>query len=172
MSDDRVLRAVSRSLEELHVVVHRAETRLEEMVQERKKLEERLKEQENIVEEAKRAWRQYDKEASEWMRSNRTLPPGSSYPIKEGIGVYSKGRGYSVHRHYPWQATLPPAPAPAKRPKPMIVNDADSSDEEGVVVTKERTWKQRDLELRQKAIKLESCVDEVFRKFNVSIRRV
>lgn len=172
MSDDRVLRAVASSREGLHVVVHRAETRLEEMVQERKKLEERLKEQENIVEEAKRVWRQYDKEASEWMRSNRTLPPGSSYPIREDIGIYSKGRGYSVPRHYPWQATLPSAPAPAIGRKRRVINDDDSSDEEGVVVTKERTWKQRDLELRQNAIELESCVDEVFRKFNVSIRHV
>ena len=65
-----------------------------------------------------------------------------------------------------------PPPAPAKRRKPRIINDDTSSEEEGdeVAVTGERSWAERDRALRAKAIALDSCVDEVFRNFNVSIR--
>jgi hypothetical protein len=64
-----------------------------------------------------------------------------------------------------------PPPAPAKRRKPRIINDDDSSDaEDEVAVTGERSWAERDQALRAKAIALDSCVDEVFRNFNVSIR--
>lgn len=68
------------------------------------------------------------------------------------------------------EARPPPAPEP-KRRKPRIINDDDtSSEEEEVAVTGERSWAERDQALRAKAIALDSCVDEVFRNFKVSIR--
>lgn len=171
-SDCEALRAaVMRSRDALNGIVDKAEKRFEEMEQEFRK---KLKEQEDIVKEAVELRNAYNRESLEWDQSaNRALPPGSTYPIKQKIGKYSKGRGTLVARHYPWLATPPPPPPPARKPKReiRIIND-DSSEEEGdeVAVTGERSWAERDRALRAKAIPLESCVDEVFRNFNVSIR--
>ena len=38
-----------------------------------------------------------------------------------------------------------------------------------VAVMGERTWEERDAALRQKAIALESCVDQVFRKLGLEV---
>lgn len=181
MSDYEALRAVSRSRDALHKIVHDAEKVLEGMEKEMAKLQKQLKEQEDIVSKAVEARNAYNRESLKWEQSaNRALPPGSTYPTKRGIGEYSKGRGYTVERHYPWLWTLPPpppapapAPAPASKRKIRVINDDDSSEEEQgdeVAVTGERSWAERDRALRAKAIALDSCVDEVFRNFNVSIR--
>ena len=95
---------------------------------------------------------------------NRSLPPGSTYTIKKKMGVYTKNRGTLIPVHYPWLPWTPPK----KRPKPRIINDDDSSEEDEVAVTGERTWAERDAEARRRAISLDSCVDEVVRKFHVS----
>ena len=179
MSDYEALRAVSRSRNDLHHIVYQAEKRLEEMEKERAELQKKIKEQQDIVSKAEELRNAYNRESLKWERSpNRALPPGSTYPIKEKIAVYAKGRGYAVKQHYPWLWTLPPPPPPpappAPAPKPKrkirIINDDDSSEEEGdeVSVTGQTTWAERDRALRAKAIPLGSCVDEVFRKFNVS----
>ena len=185
MSDYKALGGVSRSREDLNRVVHDAEKRLEGMEKEMAELQKQLKEQQDIVSRAEELRNAYNRESLKWERSvNLSLPPGSTYPIKRHVGEYTKGRGYTVQRHYPWLWTLPPppppppapapAPAPAPRPKRKIAvsSDDDSSEEEKdeVAVTGERSWAERDRALRAKAIALDSCVDEVFRNFNVSIR--
>lgn len=182
MSDyDETWQAVERSRSELHKIVYQAEKRLEGMEKEMAEFQKQLKEQQDIVSKAEELRNAYNRESLKWERSaNRALPPGSTYPIKRGIGEYAKGRGYTVERHYPWLATppppppAPPPPAPAPKPKRKIriINDDDSSDEEKdeVAVTGERSWAERDRALRAKAIALDSCVDEVFRNFSVSIR--
>ena len=179
MTDHKALGAVSRSRDALNHIVSKAEERLKEMEQEMEQLKARLKEQEKIALDAEVMRNQYNRESLKWERSvNQTLPPGSTYPIKRGIGVYSKNRGTMVERHYPWLWTLPPpppppAPAPAPKRKIRVINDDDSSEEEKedeVSVTGQTTWAERDRALRAKAIALDSCVDEVFRNFNVSIR--
>ena len=185
MSDYKALGAVSRSRDALNDIVSRAEKRFEAMEREMEEFRKQLKEQEDIVNEAVELRNAYNRESLKWEQSvNRSLPPGSTYPIKQKMGVYSKGRGTLVARHYPWLWTMPPppapappapAPAPAPAPKPKrkirIINDDDSSDaEDEVAVTGERSWAERDRALRAKAIPLDSCVDEVFRNFNVSIR--
>jgi len=55
----------------------------------------------------------------------------------------------------------------------MAPNAAMDGGEEGegpeVAVMGERTWEERDAALRQKAIALESCVDQVFRKLGLEV---
>ena len=171
---DETWQAVERSRSDLHKVVHKAEETLDEIEKEMAELQKRFNEQQEIVSRAEELRNAYNRESLKWERSaNRALPPGSTYPIKRHIGEYAKNRGYTVERHYPWLATTrtpAPAPAPApKRRKPRIINDDTSSEEEEeVAVTGERSWAERDQALRAKAIALDSCVDEVFRKWKLS----
>ena len=193
---DETWQAVERSRGALHKIVQDAEKVLEGMEKEMAKLQKQLKEQQDIVSRAEELRNQYNRESLRWERSaNRALPPGSTYPVKRHVGEYSKGRGYTVERHYPWLWTLPPpppAPAPEpesetedlfgdldddarpppapkpKRRKPRVINDDTSSEEDEVAVTGERSWAERDKALRAKAIPLDSCVDQVFRKWKLS----
>ncbi len=164
MSDYEVLRAVMHSRDALQDVANKAQARLDEMEREFK---ERLKEQEAIVEAAEKMRSDYAGASLRWEQaSDRSLTPGSSYTIKKKMGVYAKNRGTLIPVHYPW---LPWTPIPKpKKPKPRVINDDDSSEEDEVAVTGERTWAERDAEARRRAISLDSCVDEVFRKFHVS----
>lgn len=60
-----------------------------------------------------------------------------------------------------------------ERRKRMAPNAAMDGGEEGedpeVAVMGERTWEERDAALRQKAIALDSCVDQVFRKLGLEV---
>ena len=119
MSDYKALGGVSRSREDLNRVVHDAEKRLEGMEKEMAELQKQLKEQQDIVSRAEELRNAYNRESLKWERSvNLSLPPGSTYPIKRHVGEYTKGRGYTVQRHYPWLWTLPPPPPPPPAPAP------------------------------------------------------
>lgn len=166
MSDYELLRAVMYSRDALQDTANKAQARLDEMKQEFKAL---LKEQEAIVEAAEKMRSDYAEESLRWeMSPNRGLPPGSSYTVKKKMGVYTRNRGTMMPLHYPWMPWTPasaPAPKPAKKRK--IINDSDSSEEEDeVAVTGERSWNERDRDLRAKAIPLDSCVDEVCGRSN------
>lgn len=194
MSDYQALRAVMHSRDALQDVANKARARLDTMEKEFKAL---LKEQEAIVEAAEKMHSDYLEASLRWeQRPNRGVPPGLTYTIKKQMGVYTKNRGTLIPVHYPWlwtppppppapapepesetedlfgdrddEARPPPAPAP-KRRKPRIINDDTSSEEEGdeVAVTGERSWAERDRALRAKAIALDSCVDQVFRKWKL-----
>ena len=160
MSDYQLLRDVMYSRDALQDTAGKAQARLDEMKQEFKA---RLKEQEAIVEAAVKMHSGYLEESLLWeMRPNRCLPPGSSYTVKKKMGVYTRNRGTLIPLHYPWLPCTPaPAPAPANKPakKRKIINDSDSSEEEDeVAVTGERSWHERDRDLRAQAISLDSCL--------------
>jgi len=173
MSDDELRRAVSRSQVALQQIVRKAEERLDEM---QKEMQKKLKEQQDIVTKAVEMRNAYNRESVKWeLSANRSLRPESTYPIERVTGEYSKGLGIIVTKHYPWRRTVPPpppAPAPAPRPKRQIDIDDDASEEEEVTETGRTTWAKRDAALRKQAVSVDSdsCVDEVFRNFNVSIR--
>ena len=173
-ADEDLLRRVRGSRESLALIASQAEKALDAM---KKDFEAQLKEQERIVDAAEKLRNAYNRESLKWETGgNRSLPLGSTYQVETRMVKYRKNMATQLKIPYPWLATPPPPPPPPPAPKPKrkirIINDDDSSDEEKdeVAVTGERSWAERDRALRAKAIALDSCVDEVFRNFNVSIR--
>ena len=114
------------------------------------------------------------------------------YPIMRGLWIFSvlprKGIEVEIHFPNPWfripdppsrllQALFQPPPsgapsgASSREKRSRSPNRQDSSD--SVEETGERTWAQRDAELRQNAVVLDapyrSVVEEVFRNLNLKI---
>lgn len=67
-----------------------------------------------------------------------------------------------------WPRVPPPASWPGAAPNAAIDGGEEGEGPE-VAVMGERTWEERDAALRKKAIALESCVDQVFRKLGLEV---
>jgi len=182
--------AVDRSVFQLGEVAQRADSRLVEMEQALDAQRKQVDEQKKIVAKIGQMRRDYQHDADKWTRSaSSDLHPTT----REWMVEYAHQRALSVKVALPWKR--PSDPRYPKRVR-RVVHDSDSSEsdeaplsarprktapapaptpvagpaeeeEEDVVEMGERSWAQRDAALRQQAIPLDSCVDQVFRELGL-----
>ena len=185
---------VNRSKELILQVKQDANQRLADLQKELYALHHKIDEQKKIVARIGEARNAYVRDAQQWENAGAPDPEGGRMPTREWMIETSHGRASSVRVAVPWKR--PSDPRYPKRVR-RVVHDADSSEsdeaplsarprkkapaaasssagagpsqapEEDVVETGERTWAQRDAALRQQAIPLESCVDQVFRQLGL-----
>lgn len=185
---------VNRSKDLLLEVKQLANHRLNGLQAELDALQQRVDEQKKVVARIGEARNAYVRDAQRWESAGAPDPEGGRMPTRTWMVqiAAAPARGQSVTVAVPWKK-----PSDPRYPKRIrrVVYDAESSEsddaplsarprkkaptagpsragpsqapEEDVVETGERTWAQRDAALRQQAIPLDSCVDQVFRKLGL-----
>ena len=185
---------VNRSKDLLLELKQVANQRLNGLQAELDALQQRVDEQAKIVAHIGEARNAYVRDAQQWENAGAPDPEGGRMPTREWMVQTEKAGARSVRVALPWRR--PSDPRYPKRTR-RVVHDRDSSESDeaplsarprmrkapaaaaaaaagpsrdeqaDVVEMGQRTWAQRDAALRKQAIPLDSCVDEVFRKFGL-----
>ena len=185
---------VNRSKDILLEVKQEANQRLANLQAELDAIQKRVDAQRKIVARIGEARNAYVRDAQQWESAGAPDPEGGRMPTRTWMVQVADGpaRAQSVTVAVPWKR-----PSDPRYPKRIrrVVYDAESSEsddaplsarprkkapaagssqagtsqapEEDVVEMGERSWAQRDAALRQRAVSLDSCVDQVFRQLGL-----